>query len=66
MILINSKIDYIICNQLVGNSMEDINYLLNDESNNDKILIKELSIYIKNHRDNNIKTNKKYCFYNIK
>ena len=46
--------------------MEDINYLLNDESNNDKILIKELSIYIKNHRDNNIKINKKYCFYNIK
>lgn len=40
--------------------MEDINYLLNDESNNDKILIKELSIYIKNHRDNNIKINKKF------
>ena len=40
--------------------MEDINYLLNDESNNDKILIKELSIYIKNHRDNNNKINRKF------
>ena len=40
--------------------MEDINYLLNDESNNDKLLIKELSIYIKNHRYNNIKINRKF------
>lgn len=40
--------------------MEDINYLLNDESNNDKLLIKELSIYIKNHRDNNNKINRNF------
>ena len=37
--------------------MNDVNYILNDESKNDKILIKELSVYIKNHKDNKLPIN---------
>ena len=44
--------------------MEEINNILNDESHNDKQLIKELSIYIKNHRDKGLPINKKF-FLNI-
>lgn len=40
--------------------MEEINRILNDESRNDKQLIKELSIYIKNHRDKRLPINKKF------
>ena len=40
--------------------MDDVNYYLNDESNNDKQLIKELSIYIKNHRNKKLPIDKKF------
>lgn len=40
--------------------MEEINYILDDKSNNDKQLVKELSLYIKNHRDKRLKVNKKF------
>lgn len=40
--------------------MDDINRILNDESHNDKQLIKELSMYIKNHRDKKLPINKKF------
>ena len=40
--------------------MEEINRILNDESRNDKQLIKELSLYIKNHRDKGFPINKKF------
>ena len=40
--------------------MNDINHILNDESINDKQLIKELSIYIKNHDEKNLPLNKKF------
>lgn len=39
--------------------MSDINNILKDQSNNDKILVKELSKYIINHRNNNGKFDKK-------
>ena len=34
--------------------MDYINYVLNDESNNDKQLVKELSIYVRNHAKNRL------------
>jgi hypothetical protein len=40
--------------------MNEINSVLNDESNNDKELIKELSVYVKNHRDKKMPINKKF------
>ena len=40
--------------------MNEINKILNDESHNDKQLIKELSVYVKNHRDRNLPINKKF------
>ena len=40
--------------------MNEINKILNDESQNDKQLIKELSVYIKNHRDKGLPINKKF------
>ena len=40
--------------------MSEINKVLNDESKNDKELIKELSVYVKNHRDKNLSIDKKF------
>lgn len=40
--------------------MNEVNWILNDESNNDKQMIKELSTYIKNHRDKGLPINKKF------
>lgn len=40
--------------------MDLINYVLDDESNNDKQLVKELSIYVRNHAKNNLPINKKF------
>ena len=34
--------------------MNYINYVLNDESNNDKQLVKELSVYVRNHAKNRL------------
>ncbi len=46
--------------------MDDINDILNDESNNDKQLIKELSIYIKHHRDKKLPFNKQFILNILK
>ena len=40
--------------------MRDINDVLNDESHNDKELVKELSIYVKNHKDKKLPINKQF------
>jgi hypothetical protein len=40
--------------------MNEINNILKDESNNDKELIRELSVYIKNHRDKKLSVNKNF------
>ena len=40
--------------------MSEINRILNDESNNDKELIRELSVYVKNHRDKGLPINRKF------
>ena len=40
--------------------MSEINRILEDESNNDKELIRELSVYVKNHRDKGLPINKKF------
>lgn len=40
--------------------MEDINEILNNESNNDKQLLKDLSCYLKHHRDNKKEINSKF------
>ena len=40
--------------------MDEINNILNDKSKNDKLLIKELSIYIKNHKNNKFPVNRKF------
>ena len=40
--------------------MSVINDVLNDESNNDKQMIKEISVYVRNHKDKNLPFNKKF------
>ena len=40
--------------------MDYINYALNDKSKNDRLLIKELSIYIRNHYSKGLPINKKF------
>ncbi len=40
--------------------MDDINYILGDASKNDKQMVKELSIFIKNHSNKNLPINKKF------
>ena len=40
--------------------MNEINIILNDESYDDKALVKELSIYIKNHRDKRLPIDGKF------
>ena len=40
--------------------MENVNNVLKDESNNDKQLIKDVSVYVKNHKDKNLPINKKF------
>ena len=40
--------------------MNEVNRILDDESNNDKELIRELSVYVKNHRDKGLPINKKF------
>lgn len=40
--------------------MNDVEYILNDKSKNDKKLIKELSIFINNHKNKNLPINKKF------
>ena len=41
--------------------MNEINKILDDESNNDKELIRELSVYVKNHRDKGLPINGKFA-----
>ena len=40
--------------------MNEINKIIKDESHNDKELVKELSIYVKNHRDKNLPIDGKF------
>lgn len=40
--------------------MNYINYVLNDESNNDKQLVKELSVYVRNHAKNRLPIDKTF------
>ena len=40
--------------------MNEINKILNDESHNDKELVKELSVYVKNHRDKGLPIDGKF------
>lgn len=40
--------------------MDNINYILKDESNNDEQLIKELSICVKNHKNKRLPINKEF------
>lgn len=40
--------------------MGEVNRILNDESNNDKDLVRDLSVYIKNHKDKGLPINKKF------
>ena len=40
--------------------MDEINYILNDQSKNDKDLIKELSVCINNHKNKKLPINKKF------
>lgn len=40
--------------------MSEINKVLNDESKNDKELIKELSVYVKNHKNKKLPINKEF------
>lgn len=46
--------------------MADLNYILQDQSSNDKLLVKELSVYIKNHRDKKKPIDKKLMLDIIK
>ena len=40
--------------------MNEINKILNDESHNDKELVKELSVYVKNNRDKGLPIDGKF------
>ena len=40
--------------------MDNIDYILNDKSKNDKELIKELSLFVSNHKSKNLPINKKF------
>lgn len=41
-------------------TVENFNYILNDESNNDKLLVKEMSIYIKHHKNKKLPINRNF------